>query len=88
MSKHCIAGIFVLSVTIPGAAFAGPDHVNTAIAPVPDNIQAEARWSRAERDRANEILARDLIAAKRSGRRERVDAESLDRVNSPSRPKR
>jgi hypothetical protein len=87
MSKHCIAGIFVLSVTIPGAAFAGPDRVKTAIAPAPDNIKAEARWSRAERDRTNEVLARDLLAAKRSGRREQNGASSPNTVTSPSRPK-
>jgi hypothetical protein len=87
MSKHCTAGIFVLSLIIPGAAFAGPDHVKTAIAPVPENIRAEARWNRAERDRTNEILARALIAANRSAERERKDATGPDGVSEPSHPK-
>ena len=86
MLKHCVAGVFVLSVITCSAAFAGPDRVKTVVAPLPETIKAEARWSRAERDRTNEILARDFIAANQPADRKWKDVANPEGAGKPQHP--
>lgn len=59
MLKACIASI-ALSLALANIAFADPNHSTDGIAELPANITAELRWVRAERDRANAVLARDF----------------------------
>jgi hypothetical protein len=58
MLKGGIAAL-VLSSMVAGASFAA-DHRGDIVADLPESAKAEAGWVRAERDRANAVLAKDF----------------------------
>lgn len=60
MLKASIAAI-ALSSALANISFADPNHSTDGIAELPENIKGELRWIRAERDRANALLARDFV---------------------------
>jgi hypothetical protein len=62
MLRLCVAFGLALGSLAPSAAFAA-DRVEDVVASMPENIRAEARWSRAERDKTNALWARDFIRA-------------------------
>ena len=59
MFKAWIIATSLLLPAFSNSAFA-LDAMGDVVAETPDDIKAEARWSRFERDRANAILARDF----------------------------
>ncbi len=60
MLKGGIAAL-VLSSTVAGVSFAA-DRGGDVIADRPESAKAEAGWVRAERDRANAVLAKDFAS--------------------------
>jgi hypothetical protein len=60
MLRASVAAIALSSVFASGS-FAGSDLVGYASEAAKAQVNGEAKWIRAERDRANAILARDFV---------------------------
>jgi hypothetical protein len=76
MLKGGIAAL-VLSSMLAGVSFAAEHGGGDVIADLPENAKAEAGWVRAERDRANAVLAKDFAAGKNAIKAIGGDADAL-----------
>jgi hypothetical protein len=55
----------VVSVSLAPVSLAGPFDTGN-IADIPEGRKGEARWARAERDKANAVLAKDFVRGERA----------------------
>ena len=59
--------VISLHAALANLCYAAPDKPSDVIAELPENIKGQLRWIRAERDRANAVLARDFIGKQEQG---------------------
>ena len=85
MLKIYAVTVLALASAITGSAFAGSYSSEDAVSATPQTILAEARWSRAERDKTNAALAQEILAGKRAVGRSNTNEAHPDDITSASR---